>query len=200
MARLTIKIKEQIAANAVAKAGVNAALSALCKRRAELAEQVRLFAWGGEENAKAAKAFVVKVTKLLKKAPKGVRGSAPSAGYPENRIDAAFGGLQTSIPFNGGEGDKVSRRTTYDRVLLAADHELTTEFNAIEAGQQRLNDQKIEITAQVRAACEKVTTLEKLLKIWPEAVELVPKEVKPASTALALATKDLNKLIGLGGE
>lgn len=185
MTRLTIKIKEQITANALAKAGVVDARKALVARRAALAEAVRVESWGGAEALASAEKQVARINKLIETLPKGSNVEAQKLGYPESSVDVAFGGMQTLIPFNGGEGDRVFGRTTYNRFLLPADHELTAEFNAIEAEQQRIDDQAATLKAAVRAACDKVTTVEKLLKVWSEVEELVP-------------ANELNKLIGLG--
>lgn len=198
MARLTIKIKEQITANALTKAGVVDARKALVERRAALAEAVRVESWGGAESLASAEGIVEEINALVAQLPKGSNVKTQKLGYSERSVDAAFGGMQTSIPFNGGEGDRVFGRTTYNRFLLPADHELTKEFNAIEAEQQRIDDQAATLTATVRAACDKVTTVEKLLKVWPEVEELVPANEKTPGTALAIPTDELNKLIGLG--
>ncbi|UGC98039.1 hypothetical protein [Oceanospirillum phage vB_OsaM_PD0307] len=198
MARLTIRIKEQITANALDKAGVVDARKALVERRAALAEAVRVESWGGAEALKAAEKQVAKINKLVETLPKGSNIKAQKLGYSERSVDVAFGGMQTSIPFNGGEGERVFGRTTYNRFLLPADHELTEEFNAIEAEQQRIDEQAATLNATVRAACDKVTTVEKLLKVWPEVAELVPANEKTPGTALAIPTDELNKLIGLG--
>ena len=198
MARLTIKIKEQITANALAKAGVVDARKALVARRAALAEAVRVESWGGAETLASAEGVVEEINALVAQLPKGSHIQEQKLGYREKSVDVAFGGMQTSIPFNGGDGDYVYGRTCYNRFLLPADHELTAEFNAIEAERQRIDDQAATLKATVRAACDKVTTVEKLLKVWPEVEELVPANEKAPGTALAIPTDELNKLIGLG--
>ncbi|MFT7963069.1 Nmad5 family putative nucleotide modification protein, partial [Salmonella enterica] len=46
-----------------------------------------------------------------------------------------------------------------------------------------------------------VTTVKRLIEVWPESKELLPKEADKASTALpALRVEDLNKMIGLPSE
>lgn len=198
MVRLTIKIKEQITANALAKAGVVDARKALAARRAALAEAVRVASWGGAEALASAEGVVEEINALAAQLPKCAHVGTQKLGRRESSVDAAFGGMQTSIPFNGGEGDRVFGRTTHNRFLLPADHELAAEFNAIEAERQRIDDQAATLKATVRAACDKVTTVEKLLKVWPEVEELVLANEKAPGTALAIPTDELNRLIGLG--
>ncbi|ELV4980379.1 hypothetical protein SHB81_000001, partial [Escherichia coli] len=53
----------------------------------------------------------------------------------------------------------------------------------------------------VWAALNSVTTVKRLIEVWPESKELLPKEADKASTALpALRVEDLNKMIGLPSE
>ncbi|MFA2284800.1 Nmad5 family putative nucleotide modification protein, partial [Escherichia coli] len=58
------------------------------------------------------------------------------------------------------------------------------------------------ITGAVQwAALNSVTTVKRLIEVWPESKELLPKEADKASTALpALRVEDLNKMIGLPSE
>ena len=45
------------------------------------------------------------------------------------------------------------------------------------------------------------STVKRLIEVWPESKELLPKEADKASTALpALRVEDLNKMIGLPSE
>ncbi|MFN0682916.1 Nmad5 family putative nucleotide modification protein, partial [Escherichia coli] len=53
----------------------------------------------------------------------------------------------------------------------------------------------------VRLPLNSVTTVKRLIEVWPESKELLPKEADKASTALpALRVEDLNKMIGLPSE
>jgi hypothetical protein len=58
-----------------------------------------------------------------------------------------------------------------------------------------------EIEATVWAALNSVTTLKRLIEVWPESKELIPKDSDNAKAALpALRVEDLNRMIGLPTE
>lgn len=199
MTRLSKKLIEQIAHNALVKAGVVEDTAALCVRRAALAEAVRILAWGGAEALKNAEAKVAEVNALIRDLPENSGVYEVSLGRRKNWHDAAFGGHSARLCFSGGGLESACRVVPPCRLLLAADHELSLEFTATEEAAEAIHERSTMVSQQVRAACTGVTTVEKLVKEWPEVAELIPAETKPASTTLAVSTVDLNALIGLGG-
>ncbi|MBZ7208083.1 hypothetical protein FMK66_11450 [Klebsiella michiganensis] len=67
--------------------------------------------------------------------------------------------------------------------------------------EQRLNARKKEIEATVWAALNSVTTLKRLIEVWPESKELIPENSDNARASLpALKVEDLNRMIGLPTE
>ncbi|AUW07804.1 hypothetical protein MC52_025005 [Klebsiella michiganensis] len=85
--------------------------------------------------------------------------------------------------------------------LFGAEHEITKRFDSIIDEEQKLNSRKKEIEATVWAALKSVTTLSRLVEVWPESKELIPENVDSAKVALpALKIEDLNRLIGLPTE
>ncbi|EOX6590414.1 Nmad5 family putative nucleotide modification protein [Escherichia coli] len=90
---------------------------------------------------------------------------------------------------------------TKDKCMFSAEHEITKRFDEICALQQKLEAKKKDIESNVWAALNSVTTVKRLIEVWPESKELLPKEADKASTALpALRVEDLNKMIGLPSE
>lgn len=88
-----------------------------------------------------------------------------------------------------------------DKCMFSAEHEITKRFDEICALQQKLEAKKKDIESNVWAALNSVTTVKRLIEVWPESKELLPKEADKASTALpALRVEDLNKMIGLPSE
>ena len=67
--------------------------------------------------------------------------------------------------------------------------------------EKALDEERATLSAQVRGALSKFTTVKRLLDAWPEAKELLPDRLPEAKPALpAIRTEDLNALIGLPSE
>ncbi|MBZ7312623.1 hypothetical protein FMK79_17585 [Klebsiella oxytoca] len=67
--------------------------------------------------------------------------------------------------------------------------------------EQKLNARAKEIESTVWAALNSVTTLKRLVEVWPESKELIPESSDDARTTLpALKVEDLNRMIGLPTE
>ena len=75
---------------------------------------------------------------------------------------------------------------------------MSLEFLALVSEQCDLNNQYMDIEIKVKATLDSFTTTEKLLKAWPESIELIPKELKPIEKKLpAICSDDLNQMLGL---
>lgn len=63
----------------------------------------------------------------------------------------------------------------------------------------RIKDKEASIVASVEAVVNSVTTERKLLKVWPEAKELLPKasEIAQKANLPALRIEELNSIVGL---
>ena len=81
--------------------------------------------------------------------------------------------------------------------MLPADHALTIEFEALEALRKQLEDERGTLRQNVRAAVNAVTTVAKLLAVWPEAAELLPTSAAPKPQLPAVNVQVLNAAIGL---
>ena len=72
------------------------------------------------------------------------------------------------------------------------------EFTANEDELKVIQDLETQVRAEVEAMVNSVTTVEKLLKEWPEAKDLLPDTVeKPKGTGLQVNVQNLNAMIGL---
>lgn len=196
--RLTAKVKRYIVSNALKKAGVIDAKSALAERRAQLAEDVRIDAWGGESGYSAMQKLSGEINKLISQLPERCKANGYTVGYMTDEIPATFGGLCVWLPYSN-TNDPVKRLTCCGRHMLPADHELSAEFTKINNEQENVDSLANKITTQVMAKCNEATTVKGLLKLWPEVAELLPEDQPSACTALTIQTKELNELLGLGG-
>lgn len=205
MTRLNNKIREAIIKNAIVKSGVVAREDELIARRAKLADDVRLFAIGGADAEKKLDSEFEKVRKQLKKLDDGF---FKYTSYPSPRtdydIDVNFAGRAARLYFNGlehNQGKAVYKNyITGNRVVITVDNQLNDEFDEIEIEQRTVNDLRAHVKAEVTAMVNSVTTVKKLLEIWPESKELLPPEEQVQSTAIVANVDNLNTIIGLPSE
>ncbi|HCF8039459.1 TPA: hypothetical protein NIU56_002994 [Klebsiella pneumoniae] len=201
--RLTNALREQIAKNALTKSGVIAAIEALDLKRHEVARDARIAAFGGQERAS-------KVDKAYEKLEKieaellSAGASLHISGNPQCSINIAISGRRLGWISYGrdSEGKEIFLVTpNRDLCLFGAEHEITKRFDSLIDEEQKLNARKKEIEATVWAALKSVTTLSRLVDVWPESKELIPENIENArSTLPALKVEDLNRLIGLPTE
>lgn len=189
MTRLNNHLRDQIVTAALAKSGNTTAIEAVEARRQEWAERVRLAALG--DGGAKLEALVKRIEKLEREIPEGYRSGFPlirTRGY----LTLNCAGLTVRV--NGWEGTKIAPAAH----TLLADDPLVQQFHDICAEEAANSAQKDKVTSSVRAAVNGVTTVAKLLKVWPEAKELLPAYVEEAKVQLpALQVADLNNLVGL---
>ena len=205
MTRLNNKIRNAIVENAIAKSGVVAREGELIARRAKLADDVRLFSIGGADAEKKLDSDFEKAEKQIKKLDEKF---FKYTSYPRPRrgrnIAVNFSGRAARLHFNGlecNQGESTYKNyVTESRVVITADNPLNDEFDAIELDQRTVNDLRAHVKAEVSAMVNSVTTVKKLLEIWPEAKELLPPEECVQSTAIVANVDNLNTIIGLLSE
>lgn len=73
---------------------------------------------------------------------------------------------------------------------------LADEFMALQAAQEALDDKEAKLRATVGAVIKKFRTVDSMLEQWPEAKDLLPKELQPG-TGLAVSVADLNAICGI---
>jgi hypothetical protein len=120
-----------------------------------------------------------------------------------HRLYASFGGMRLWLKYGKKEnGDKTYLLTPCDsKCLFAADHPLSIKFSELEDEKRNITNKVKDVKSNVTAALNSVTTVKRLLTIWPEAKELLPKDVEKASVQLpALKVEKLNEIIGLPTE
>lgn len=201
--RLTNSIRDQIVDAAERKAGFPERAEAIRQRRAAWAEAVRIDSLGGAEAAEAIEKLQDELSALYQLVPEKLRESRPLVRRDYEMYQLNVAGLRYNAQFSGHDSDlsneRVRRIAPANHVLLA-DNPLTAEFHALHASQEQYNSERDNLRQSVRAAVDSVATTEKLLKVWPEAAELLPTEVAPKSQLPALLVADLNAMIGLPSE
>lgn len=193
MTKLTTRMRDAIVKNAIEKSGINKQRADYAERRKRWAEKVADESIGGAEAvAKLAEANK-KVAKIVSTLPEHLRQDlcvGPRAGG----IVVGFGGMRAHVH----EWD--NHRAAKSGLLLAADHPLTKEFELLEAEDKDLTSRKDKLTCDVRAMVNSVTTVKRLLDVWPEAAELLPASAAPKPQLPSVNVEHLNAIIGLPTE
>lgn len=117
-----------------------------------------------------------------------------------NSLRPAFGGQRVRLRYGkDNNGEDIYLLTPDDnKCLFPADHELSKRFEKLTQKENKLKEKETEINTTVQVALNSVTTIKRLIEIWPESKELIPTDIsKSTSTLPALQVEDLNKLIGL---
>lgn len=199
--RLNKDIRDYIVSEAVKKAGIPEAFDEIKKRRAKWADDVRIHALGGKEKAKKAESIKKRFEKTAAEFPKGLIDGPFRTGYD---IAVNIAGKYFRVGFCGSVGSIPHQgrvyKITLSETVLKADHQLASEFDDIERDNLSIEEKRDDIRVKVRAAVDSLTTVKKLLEIWPEVSELLPKESKPAAKLPMVPVSELNAEIGLPSE
>ncbi|ENI7063102.1 hypothetical protein BBX45_06125 [Proteus mirabilis] len=203
MTRLTNSLKEVITQNALEKSGVVQQQKELDLEYNKLALEVRIEALGGESKAKEMDGLYSKAAEIAEKLRQSVNEDIGVHYALGHRLYASFGGMRLWLKYGKKEnGDNTCLLTPCDsKCLFAADHPLSIKFSELEDKKRNITNKVKDVKANVTAALNSVTTVKRLLTIWPEAKELLPKDVEKASIQLpALKVEKLNEIIGLPTE
>lgn len=208
MTRLNNSIRNQIIKNAIEQSGVNTRNADLIERRANLAEAIRIRAIGGEEADADRESKIAKIKACVEKhSHNSIRVNIHEYNI-NGSIRVNFAGRSIDLDYTGKENApyhdvfKYSGNNHYNnRLALTNDDPLLIEYDVIQEVQKQVNTLRETIETETRAIVYSVTTIKKLLEIWPESRELIPNVNKPATgTGLVVNTTNLNAAIGLPKE
>lgn len=196
MTRLTAEHKRTIANNAVNTSAIKDARKERDARRLARGEQVRLWVNGDDE--KKATEISEKIKNLLAEMPEGFYDHSQILNL-SHRKRVRLQGMRTSLrdPVYADWGASRIVRNGISSVNTPKGHELETGYLAIEALDKKIKADADKIHAQVYAVIEPITTVAKLLKVWPEVRELLPPGLEHGKTPPAVPVADLNAAIGL---
>jgi hypothetical protein len=192
MARLNKEKKIQIIENAVKASGIEKEVEKLVARRAEFAEQLRLRAMGGQSN----------IDLFVKNSVTGALHSNTEVRFISNKKE------RHSLCFHGrmGRWNSLRKYSSEPDVksypvpqgyfpLTAAEQK---KYSAIEKEESRLHEKLSSIIQAVKPVVFSVTTEKRLIEVWPESAELIPKSEEDTTKNLpALPIKEINLLVGL---
>lgn len=179
MTRITKYLRDQIVTNAVEKSGMNTVIKTINTSIGQLGEDIRIDYFGGTEQYEKYQKIVENNNDILE-----FRNQC-------YRFNAAFGGQRYCFSFNN------YTPVPHHLLTFNSDHEFSKRFFNLERQLSEATDKRDEIETTVKGSISKFTTIEKLLKAWPEARELIPEMVESQTTEIVLVTDNLNKMLGL---
>lgn len=164
--RLTTRMKEEIARNALIKSGVFTELEEVTKLKNQLALDARVIAFGGKKKTEEVDQLSSKLVAISEELEK-MGCSFYSYDVRSTSIYLTVSGRRVGWHSYGkdGNGEDILLPTpTKDKCMFDAEHEITERFDEICALQQKLEAKKKDIESNVWAALNSVTTVSDSLK------------------------------------
>jgi hypothetical protein len=203
MIRLNQDIRSAIVTNAVAMSPIPKRKSDLKKRRAALAEELRLLSVGGKTIDDEIQKTIKKIKALMEKVPEQVLSGNPLFRRDYD-VGVNVGGQRRTFHFNGDSfcnEEKIYKIVGESYVIIDGGSLIHEEILAIDAEDENIQSSELDLRHNVRAMVDSFKTVEALIKAWPECEELIPRYVPHANPNLpAVIPEQLNKLIGLPSE
>lgn len=217
MTRLTASIRDGIIANAVKTKDFKGRDLAIVKKRAAFVERLRKFA------LKKYNLTDARVTEIIEQI-ESFQKELTFDGRKFVRVD--FNGSNCTWDVNlAGQSRRLYRNGTcggdakplfdsseadYDKStyhphynesdFIVHDPKWREELDAINLEAQKLREEYLNLQSTMAATLSNFTTVEKLLKAWPDVKELLPQSTpiaKKPGTDIALSVEDLNALCGI---
>lgn len=195
MTRLTNYIKEQVKANALVKSGYQARYDMQVQQRRAWAEAVRVDACGGSEAESKLRRISAEVKTLFEQIPKGLQGPLFSPVRLGRSFNLNLAGMRVVVRF--AEKDEYPRINPCEHTIKEG-NPLVQQFLDLEAEAESILEFFERVTTSVKATLDRFSTVEKLIREWPECRELLPMEAAPTPNKLpSILVADLNTLVGL---
>jgi hypothetical protein len=173
-------MRDLIISEALAKAFPEKEKEKLDKRGSELGEKARIAALGGPAKCRKAEELGAELDKLC-------------AGLvrTNSSISVNFAGNRTYFELG-------ISRVGPGSATFTADHKLTAEFRKLEADKDARRKRYRAARDAVSCVVHSVTTVAKLVKVWPEVKPFLPPCSPEGKTGLpAVQTDVVNKLLGI---
>lgn len=199
--RLNTPIRQAVVAKALETSGVLEEEKLLIELRAELASKICKYAMDKEGHTEASirklvdnsneSAFISIGTSNARYVSANLNGKSVQLQLNGQKDYRGKSHIEIKYPSEGGP------LVPYDRVDVS-DASYWDDYFSLEQRQTAVEQQRKVIETTVAATLKRVTTVGKLLEVWPAAVDLLPAEyIESTGTALAIDPKALNALCGI---
>ena len=188
--RLTNDVKNTIINNALEKSGYNKELDEYCAELSNLAVEMHEESFGGHKEMHRK----LKIIEKASEAFKSIDGRAAYVRVHHNRTVRCEVGGQIryfDLPFKAP--------VVTCTLKIPVDHPLAAKLRSLDNLFEDLHNKMVDVVSAVNSVLDTVTTVKKLVTVWPEAEELLPKESQlPTKANLpAIKIENANALIGL---
>jgi len=92
------------------------------------------------------------------------------------------------------------RMPTDASIMLPADHKLSIEYQKAEDAKAKINESRAHAYAQASSVLLSVSTLKRLMEVWPEVGPYVPADMYEEQVLPTLPIQSLNETFGLSGD
>jgi len=192
MSKLTHDLKSTIKANACTSAGLDKQHEQIQAAKATLAED--LYSLRMSEYKHDIPHIEALEKSIAETIPEGLRCSIVLVGRGTRQL-YNVGGEVHRIDY---PGEPRILDTKNKGFAIQASHPLAKRLTKLNNQAADLKDRYDQVKAEVGAVLSSVNTIPQLLKVWPEAKELLPERNKPAPAQLpAVQIQHLNSVLGL---
>lgn len=88
-----------------------------------------------------------------------------------------------------------SMHSSITKLVYTTDHVLSKEFSALQEEETALYKSKQQLTDTTRQLMNSVTTIKRLLEVWPEVAEFLPSDTEQTANLPAVPVESLNVLV-----
>ena len=187
--RITNKLRDLLVSKAIENSPLNKKEAELEKLISEQADVIRLEVIGGKETEKAIIRFFKNSEKMLESFPIRVGGIFSPYG---SHITINYQGRYH--PIDLGEPTKI---IPFNKVVISSANEAMDRYENLLTQRDECRASIIALESNIYAVLKSVTTIKQLLKVWPDAKDLLPDPKSKESTLPAIPIKELNKQLGL---
>jgi len=199
--RLTKSLREDICRDALKKAPITKLISNLKSEIYDFSDEFRIHLLGGKEAERKLNAFIKRVNKQIKSS--GITAVALDV-CTRSYMTIKYGNEVHSLYFAPGERNERNyleypQRIVHSyKVVNLAEHPAWEKvFGKLQRRLEDAEKQQNDLRTDINASLNSVTTVKKLLDVWPEAAELIPEKVSAATNLPAIPVISLNQAIGL---
>lgn len=198
MTRLTKTLREQIVTAATAKAVGERPANLTATRDQWIKDACEYSLTRVGTSSAEVKKVAKKIRALYESVPQSIRGGFADPVCCDSHPFFNVAGMAIDLRTSDKERLLCAANNSYNRIAIPADHELAKRFTEWQAEEARIKEIEETVRVNVLAMVNSVTTVEKLVKQWPEVVELLPANADRQVIALPTVQVDqLNTMIGL---